>query len=236
MEISFKDILNIIKKNILIIASVSIVFALVAFMYTSYFVPKEYTSKVKLYVETNTDSYQSNYNALNAMNYAKSVVPTYIEMLETTKFYSEVSKALDDTYAPSQLSKKITFKPVEDTEVFEAIVVDENPTQAKAIADTVAQIAPDTLANLKESANLKVVDDATLPKSPSSPNIPKNVLIAFAAGFVLSVIFVFAKEIFDTKVKYNHETTEILGIPVLAAVPDFEKSLKTAKHTNKGGR
>ena len=233
MEISFKDILNIIKKHALLITIVSIVFAMVAFVFTSYFVPKEYTSRVKLYVETNADSSQGNYNALNSMNYAKNLVPTYIEMLETTKFYSQVAQALDDQYTPSQLSGKIAFKPIEDTEVFEAVVVDENPTQAKAIADAVAQCAPDTLSDFNDDANLKVVDDATLPKSPSSQNKKKNVLLAFVAGFVLSLIFAFARELFDTKIKYNHEMTEILGVPVLAAVPDFQQSLSKAKHSQK---
>ncbi len=233
MEITFKDILNIIKKNVLLIVIVSVILAMVTFIFTSCFVPEEYTSKVKLYVETNADSSQTNYNALNSMNYAKSVVPTYIEMLETTKFYSEVSKTLEDKYTPSQLSQKITFKAIEDTEVFEAVVVDENPTEAKAIADAVAQTAPEILANFNDNANLKVVDDATLPKSPSSPNVAKNVLIAFAAGVVLSLIFAFGQEFFDTRIKYNNEMTEILGIPVLSAVPDFEKALKKSKHTSK---
>lgn len=231
MEISFKDILNIIKKNILIITAVSLVLVIASFVFTSCFVEKEYTSKVKLYVETHADSNQGNYNALNSMNYAKNVVPTYIEMLETTKFYSQVASAIGGKYTPSQLSQKITFKPVEDTEVFEAIVVDENPTQAKDIADAVAQTAPDALASFNDNANLKVVDDATLPKSPSSPNVAKNVLLAFAAGVVLSLIFAFAREFFDTKIKYDHEMTEILGIPVLAAIPDFEKSLIKAKQS-----
>lgn len=222
MEISFKDILNIIKKNVIIIIAVSIIFATISFVCTSIFIPKEYTSRVKLYVETNADSTQSNYNALNSMNYAKNVVPTYIEMLETTKFYTEVADTLNDKYLPSDLSKKITFKTIEDTEVFEAVVVDENPSEAKAIADAVAQTAPQVLESFNDNANLKVVDDATLPKAPSSPNVTKNILIAFFAGLILSLVFAFAREFFDTKIKYNRDMNEILGLPILSAIPDFD--------------
>lgn len=229
MEISFKDILNIIKKNAIIIIAVSIIFAIISFAYTSVFIQKEYTSRVKLYVETNADSTQSNYNALNSMNYAKNVVPTYIEMLETTKFYTAVASTLNDKYLPSDLSKKITFKIVEDTEVFEAVVVDKNPLEAKTIADAVAQTAPEVLESFNDNANLKVVDDATLPKSPSSPNVTKNVLIAFAAGLILSLVFAFAREFFDTKIKYNRDMNEILGLPVLSAIPDFDNIINEDK-------
>ncbi len=223
MEVSFKDILNIIKKNAVSIAIVSIIFAVISFAVTSFIIPKEYTSRVKLYVETTADTTKSNYNALNSANYAKSVVPTYIEMLETTKFYTQVATTLNDAYTPSELSKKITFKTIEDTEVFEAVVVEESPTEAKAIADAVATVAPETLSEFNDDAHLKVVDDATLPKAPSSPNVLKSVLIAFAAGLVLTLIFAFAKELLDNKIKYNSEMTEILGVSVLAAVPDFEE-------------
>lgn len=223
MEISFKDILNIIKKNAVIIVAVSIIFATISFIFTSFFIPKEYTSRVKLYVETNTDSTQSNYNALNSVNYAKSLVPTYIEMLETTKFYSQVASTLNDKYTPSELSRKISFTTIEDTEVFQAEVVHKNPSEAKAIADAVAQTAPEVLESFNDNANLKVVDDATLPKAPSSPNTTKNVLIAFAVGLILSLVFAFIREILDTKIKYTHDMSEISGIPVLSAIPDFEE-------------
>ena len=163
------------------------------------------------------------------MNYAKNVVPTYIEMLETTKFYTAVASTLNDKYLPSDLSKKITFKIVEDTEVFEAVVVDKNPLEAKTIADAVAQTAPEVLESFNDNANLKVVDDATLPKSPSSPNVTKNVLIAFAAGLILSLVFAFAREIFDTKIKYNRDMNEILGLPVLSAIPDFDNIINEDK-------
>lgn len=229
MEVSFKDILNIIKKNAVLIAVVSIIFAVISFAVTSFVIPKEYTSRVKLYVETTADTTKSNYNALNSANYAKSVVPTYIEMLETTKFYTQVATALNDTYTPSELSKKITFKTIEDTEVFEAVVVDENPTEAKVIADAVAMVAPETLSEFNDDAHLKVVDDATLPKAPSSPNVLKNVLIAFAAGLILTLVFTFAKELLDNKIKYTSEMTEISGVPVLAAIPDFE-DIANKKH------
>lgn len=59
------------------------------------FIQKTYTSSVKLYVETN-------YNTSSAMednqsvNYAKNLVLTYIELLDSNTFYSEVSKELHE--------------------------------------------------------------------------------------------------------------------------------------------
>lgn len=78
MEISFKDITRVIKKNIVFILVVSCLFAIISVFVTTFFIQKTYTSSVKLYVETN-------YNTSSAMednqsvNYAKNLVLTYIE-------------------------------------------------------------------------------------------------------------------------------------------------------------
>ena len=52
MEITFKDITRIIKKNIVFIAVLSLLCAAASYFVTTFFVPKTYTSTVKLYVET----------------------------------------------------------------------------------------------------------------------------------------------------------------------------------------
>ena len=118
MEISFKDITRVIKKNIIFILVVSCLFAIISVFVTTFFIQKTYTSSVKLYVETN-------YNTSSAMednqsvNYAKNLVLTYIELLDSNTFYSEVSKELHEKYTASQLKTMIKFESIEDTEVLD---------------------------------------------------------------------------------------------------------------------
>lgn len=222
MEISFKDILRIIKKNIIFVLIISMIFAVCSFFVTTFFIKKTYTSSVKLYVSS---TYQGN-NAnddLSQYNYSSKLVATYIEMLDTNNFYTAVSEQLHNKYTPSQLSSMITFTSVESTEVFKASIVSESPTEAKSIADAVAEVAPKTISELLvNNYQLKIVDEATIPKNPTSPNVTRNVIFAFLAGFVLSLVFAFLKDYFDVKIKYDDEMTVLCGVPVLSAIPDFE--------------
>lgn len=221
MEISFKDITRIIKKNIVFIIVVSFLFATISFFVTTFFIQKTYTSNLKLYVETNykTSSISEDYQSVN---YAKNLVLTYIELLDSNTFYSQVSKALNEKYTATQLKSMITFESIENTEVFKAIIVSSNPYEAKNIGDAIAKTAPDTIADVKDNAKLKIVDEATVPKEPTSPNVTKNVLIAFLAGLIISLIISFVRDFLDVKIKYNEEMTTILNLPILAAIPDFE--------------
>lgn len=221
MEITFKDITRIIKKNIVFIAVISLLCAAASYFVTTFFIPKSYTSTVKLYVETNYKS-QSAYDDYQSINYAKNLVLTYIELLDSTTFYSEVSEALNEKYTASQLKSMIKFESIEDTEVFKASVNSGSPSAAKSIGDAIAKIAPNTIANVKDNAKLKIVDKASVPKTPTSPNVSRNVTIAFVAGLIISLIISFVRDLLDVKIKYNDEMTTVLDLPLLAAIPDFE--------------
>lgn len=235
MEISFKDITRVIKKNIVFIVIVSLLFAVVSVFVTTFFIQKTYTSKVKLYVETN-------YNTSSAMednqsvNYAKNLVLTYIELLDSNTFYSEVSKSLNKKYTATQLKSMIKFESIEDTEVFKATIVSPSPYESKEIGDAIAKIAPNIIANVKDNAKLKIVDEAETPKAPTSPNVARNTIIAFLAGLILSLIIAFVRDFLDVKIKYNEEMTSILDLPILAAIPDFEyfsNQKNSSKYSNK---
>ena len=231
-------VLNIIKKNIIFIIITVFVFGLCSFFVTKFFIPKTYTAKVSLYVDT-VNSDDPSYNpsqSLSMQTYAQRLVATYIRMLDTSSFYSEVSDLLNEKYTPSQLKKLISFKSDENTEIFDAIVTTDSPTESKVVGDAVATVAPEIISSLKSNAQLKVCDPAQVPTTHSSPNTTRNVLIASALGLVLALAVAFIRFFADKKIKYDEEMLEISGIPILAAIPNFDSYINQKKKikTNEG--
>ena len=223
--LSFKDILGVLRKNLIFIIITCLVFSLGSFFVTNFLVTKHYTSTISLYVETvdlQPDSQNSAIYSLNMQNYALKLVNTYIRMLDTNTFYTKLATELNDKYTPDELSKMISYKSDETTEVFDVSVVSESPTESKVIADTIAEVAPETISNLKSNAKLKVCDEAQLPTKPSSPSLSRTVIIAFAIGLLLALVVSFIRHFLDKKIKYDDEMTTILDIPVLAAIPSFD--------------
>lgn len=74
-----------------------------------------------------------------------------------------------------------------------------------------------------------------MPKEPTSPNVSKNVIIAFLIGLVASLIFAFVRDYFDVKIKYDEEMTTLANLPILAAIPDFE-AFSSAVNTASGSK
>ena len=156
-------------------------------------------------------------------------------MLQTNSFYEKVSEDLDNEYSAGQIAGAVSFASLNDTEVFKATVVASDPLAAKDIADSVAKVAPEVIANLNAAATLKIVDEATVPTTPTSPNVTTNTVIAFILGFVLAAVITFVRKVFDVKISYNEDLTTICGVPVLSAIPDFENITSNNK-SSKGSR
>ncbi|MCH5304013.1 MAG: hypothetical protein J1E41_04040 [Ruminococcus sp.] len=221
-EVSLNDILKTFMRGLWIMVAAALVLGTLAFGYSKFFIPRKYTTNVKLYVETQKHT-DSSYASINDRNYATALVDTYIEMLSTNNFYEKLSDNLDNKYTAAELSKMVSFISDDDTrtEVFRSIITAKSPTDAKVIADSVADTAPTVISSLNDNTELKIVDNAVIPSEPSSPNVMKNTLLAAIAGFALALIFVYVREALDNKIKYSAELTNIDGIPVLSAIPDF---------------
>jgi tyrosine-protein kinase len=68
-------------------------------------------------------------------------------------------------------------------------------------------------------SSAQVVQPATTPRSPASPNKVRSGAFALLAGLVLGVGLAFVRERLDDRVKTRQEVERRLGAPVLAAVP-----------------
>lgn len=221
--ISLTDIWNIIKKNAAFIIVITLICAVGSFFITRYFIPKSYTSSIQLYVDTSNDNEnQNSYNILNEQTYAQNLVATYIKMLNTNTFYTELSEQINNKYTAKQLSEMLSFSSDDKTEIFDVKVTSHSPNDSKLIADAVGEIAPEAISRLKSKATLKIVDYAQLPTAPSSPSERKNVIIALIAGLIVSVGISLLRAFLDKKMRYNENMTMIGDIPILAAIPKFD--------------
>lgn len=221
--ISLTDIWNIIKRNAAFIIVITLICAVGSFFITRYFIPKSYTSSIQLYVDTSNDNEnQNSYNILSEQTYAQNLVATYIKMLNTNTFYTELSEQINIKYTAKQLSEMVSFSSDDKTEIFDAKVTSHSPNDSKLIADAVGEIAPEAISRLKSKATLKIVDYAQLPTAPSSPSERKNVIIALIAGLIVSVGISLLRAFLDKKMRYNENMTMIGDIPILAAIPKFD--------------
>ena len=79
-----------------------------------------------------------------------------------------------------------------------------------------------TQVNIANS-NIQVVDEASTPILPFSPNIPLNLLLGAFVGLILGVGFVFLVSMLDDRIKSGSTIENILGLPLLGIIPRIAK-------------
>jgi len=76
------------------------------------------------------------------------------------------------------------------------------------------------------ASNISVVDEAELPRSPSSPRTAKDLLQAALVGLALALGLAFLLEQLDSTLKFPDEAQRYLRVPNLATIPEFNFARK----------
>ena len=207
-------------KHLLAIALCALIGLFGAFGISKFLIAPQYTASVKMFVEM-TDQSAVNIYGLNELNYVRSLVPSYIEMLQVNDFYRKLAEDANVDYTPAQLRDDIGFSIQNDTQVFKISVSTRSAADSKAIADAVAVVAPQHIDSLGTTARIKLAESAELPVSPSSPNVLMNTLVGGVLGIVLAMLVILVKEMLDTRVKGEEDLAQHYTIPLLGTIPDF---------------
>ena len=91
---------------------------------------------------------------------------------------------------------------------------------AKELANTVKEVSADQIKEVTKIDDVTTLEEAKAANSPSSPNIPRNGILATALGFILAVAGVVLFELLDDRVKRAEDIEETMGLVLLGVVPD----------------
>ncbi len=91
-----------------------------------------------------------------------------------------------------------------------------------------AQIA-EAFQNAKVSGRFVVMEPATRPASPGKPNRPLLVFMALFVGAIVGIGTVLVVEHHDQSVRNAEEVEQMLGLPVLGAIPRVEELARVRK-------
>ncbi|MFM5918594.1 MAG: GumC family protein [Novosphingobium sp.] len=72
-------------------------------------------------------------------------------------------------------------------------------------------------------SNISIIDNAEVPKGPSSPNLIKNLLFGLIMGLGLAGLLVFFRDQFDDAIRVPEDIEGKLGLPLLGVIPKTDE-------------
>lgn len=247
-EIDLAELLGELLKRIKFIILISVIIGALAFAYAKFVLPLQYSSSISMYVKNSDNA--SEQVALGDINASKSLVSTYIVILQNDAVIDKIGDAILKEYGADDLSDYLSIeyddndKPYvvtsslrncikltaeQDTEVLLISVTTKSAALSVSICNAMEQIGPEEIKRVTQAGSVQVIGTAKYPNSPSGPNVRRYTLIGIVLGFILSAGIVIVRKMLDTTIRTGDDIKTRFDYPILAEIPDIE-----AKET-KGG-
>jgi len=231
MTIDLVDLFYRLLASWKLIVCLAVVFAIIAGVYTIYFVTPMYRATSIIYVL----SPESILN-MSSLQLGTALTSDYIKVFDMWEVHEEVISNLNLNYSYSEIRKKLSVTNSSGTRMLDISVTSPSPQEAADIANEYAKVASNYIQETMATDKPNIMSKALVPANPISPNRTRNVLLGFVLGGVLAAAFVTIRFLMDDKLKTSEDIRQYAGLVTLAVVPidDANPSGEGEKSKRKG--
>ena len=205
------------EKKVLIVL-VTLLFTAASLAYSIFLVTPKYSSTTKVYVVNQKKDDKA--ITTQDVQLGSLLVKDYKEIILSNKVMEDAAEKSGTGITAKQLAGKVSVDAPKDTRIISITVQDKDPQVASDLANIVKEVSADQIKEVTKIDDVTTLEEAKAATSPSSPNIPKNGILATALGFILAVAGVVLFELIDDRVKRAEDIEEAMGLVLLGVVPD----------------
>jgi len=226
VEIELKDFFKLLKRKFWLIAIVVTLATSGAAVYSYMFAESVYEASTKIIVNKPRIVNGETELNINDVEANIKIIGTYKELLKTDWMMKDVLAAHPEfNLSVKELISKIRVSETVDSQVMTFTVRDPSYPLAAAIVNAVTKQFDSKIPELIEVKNIVILNEAdpNAAVDPVSPNRMLNIIIAFGAALMISVVGVSLLEYLDDSLKTEEETQQLLGLPTLGVIMKIKK-------------
>ena len=216
------DYTRIIRKRWRIIAA-AVVVCLAGAALATYVTPKIYQAQTRIFVST--PGAKDNKALMQGNSFTQSRVASYADVITNRLVLDPVIRTLNLDTTAAQLGSQITATVSPGTVLIEIDVTNADPRMAAQVADALAKQITHTVADLEGIApdksspvKLTVLSAATVPTTPISPKVTRNLNLAVVLGLLLGLGLALIRDLRDTTIKGKKDCAEVTDATVLGGI------------------
>lgn len=221
-EIDLLELIQVLLQKAWLIVICFVVGALLMFGYTKLLVTPQYTATATVYILSSSTSLTS----VADLQIGTALTADFAEIAKTRPVLEAVIEetGIDESY--ESLLEKVTTENPTDTHLMKLIVVDEDPKQAKEIANAYADVMADQIADVMNTDKPNIAERAVTPKKPSSPSLLKNVALGGIAGAAIVILILLVRYFMNDTIQTEEDVRKYLNLNTLAAMPIDKRRAK----------
>ncbi len=223
-----QDYLNTLRRRWRTVAVAVAAFVLLGIALIA-FTPPTYTATAELFVAPGSRPGAD--EALQGSRFYENRVKTYAMIVDSSVVLEPVIEELGLDTTPQALAGQVSASAPLETVLLHVTASDGSAEQAADIANAVAlsfeRVAPELESisgEANEAVRITIVEPATPPSEPVSPNkrliVMMSLMLGLAAGFAIAVI----REVLDDHVRTEGDLAAITDVPVVGKIPEKERN------------
>ncbi len=222
IKLDFGKLLDIVRKNIVTIILSVVILAVGFYVYSKFFIPKQYEASATLIVNNLPD--ETNVVNNSEITAAQNLAKFYSIIIKSDNVLDTVIKNLGLNTKPETLKSSIDVSTVNSTQIISISMRHTKSSYAKEVVAEILNVAPDVIKKEVKVGSVKVVSKSRISNggAPVSPNSFRNGMIGGLIGLVLSLAFVFVRELSNNTFKTEDDIAQSLGIPLLGIIPSVD--------------
>jgi uncharacterized protein involved in exopolysaccharide biosynthesis len=142
-------------------------------------------------------------------------------MLRAVQTESRVARAREETLLGNVNQLRREGQELNEKEIQYLTLQRETDSNQQLYEAVLRRLKETGVTGGLETNNVRVVEDATPPKSPVKPRKTLNLTLSIVIGLFVGIGLAFTIEYFDTTVKSPDDVERYLGLPVIGIVPVF---------------
>lgn len=221
-EVDLKKAIKIFWDRKIEIILIILLFVVIGYIYTQYFIQPEYTASATIILANNNQK-QNTILTQSEIALNDKLIATYSNLAKSKSVLKKVIEnlRLENIYNEVGLREKVKVAAITNTQVIKITATDKNPELAAKIANELTEVFTQKVSDVYNINNIKVLSNAEPQYKPSNINLKKNMLVFGLIGLALSIIYVIIANAIDTTIKDRQDIENLTSLNVLAELPIY---------------
>lgn len=215
IEIDLMELIHVFINKMWIIILCTVILGGTVFAGTKLFITPKYTASSMIYILTKTTSVTS----LADIQMGEQLTVDFETLAKSRPVVERVIQDMGLDYTYEDVVGMIETENPEDTRILKFNVTHEDPELAKELANVLAEVTSERVAYIMDTDKPKIVEEAVLPKIPSSPSTLRNTVLGALIGAVLSAGVIMVLYLLNDTIQTEEDVRKYLGLHTLAAIP-----------------
>ncbi|WP_114603555.1 Wzz/FepE/Etk N-terminal domain-containing protein [Staphylococcus sp. EZ-P03] len=209
-----------LKKHLKLLLILPAIFLILSLVISFFVIQPRYSATTQVLVNQK----ESN-NDMMAQQVQSNIqlVKTYSEIIKSPRILDEVSKKMNNKYSSKEISGMLNVSTQAESQIMNIKVEGKSKKDAVKVANTISKVFSDDASKIMNIDNVSTLSKAETAKKVA-PKPLTNAIIGVFIGIVIALIIILIVELLDRRIKTEEDVQEILDLPVLGSIPDFDKN------------